>query len=675
MKSYFNRMGIISRASKIAARYMNGLLVLCLLFAGSVTIDSAPSRSPDRPSVSPPHELKDLDELKTFTDTFFKEQMQQQHIPGAVFVLVKDGSIILARGYGYADIKQQTPVIPERTVFRVDSISKLFTTTAVMQLAERNQVLLDEDVNSYLTRFKVPDTYPGQPVTLANLLTHTAGFADGQFGRDIPSTTNMIPLEDYLATRLPPRVFPPGQIFNYSPYGMGLAGYIVEVVSGLPFARYIDENILQPLDMGRSSFQPLSSLKPDLATNYRFHNNTWVSDPSAFYLTNLPPAGSLHTTAIDMAHFMMAQLQMGQYEGKRILEPATAQEMQSQHFRQHPQLPGMAYGFFESLENGHRVLRHAGDGLWSSSFLFLVPDENLGVFIAFNTSVPFQDDPRIMFMRQFFDHYYPQSIQSTPSPHIDSTQGAPYVAGIYRWTRYDHRTAGKFFPFPPNAFQQGTLVANPDSSLTLHFPFDVIKPSRWVQVGPLLFQRDSGTAEYLAFREDQPGHIAFAFTNTIAALPPLALEKVAWYDTVKFQLALMATLFLVFSSIVVVWPIRYLRIRRHSGETWNNKFGQKEIVLALIISLLNVLFFIGVVWSTTWDATVFAFQLPITLRLLLILPTTSAALTIPLAIIAVLVLHRSYWSASVRVHYALVTLAAVIMVWFTAYWNLFVWFT
>jgi len=154
----------------------------------------------------------------------------------------------------------------------------------------------------------------------------------------------------------------------------------------------------------------------------------------------------------------------------------------------------------------------------------------------------------------------------------------------------------------------------------------------------------------------------------------LALEKISWFDTARFQLVLMAMLFLVFCSAVVAWPLRYMRTQRHIGETWNDNLSRKGTVLALIVSLLNVPFFAGIGWSATWNATVFAFDIPIMLRLLLILPTLSFVLTVPLPIIAVLVLRRRYWSVGVRMHYALDTLAAVIMVWFTAYWNLFVWF-
>jgi CubicO group peptidase (beta-lactamase class C family) len=117
------------------------------------------------------------EEMEAFLDVFFEAKLAELHIPGAAIVVVQDGKVFLAKGYGFADLAHQTPVDPTKTAFRAGSVSKLFTWTAVMQVAERGLLDLDTDVNRYLTDFQVPDTYP-QPVTLAHLLTHTGGFED-----------------------------------------------------------------------------------------------------------------------------------------------------------------------------------------------------------------------------------------------------------------------------------------------------------------------------------------------------------------------------------------------------------------------------------------------------------------------------------------------------------------
>jgi len=119
-------------------------------------------------------------ELEAFLDDFFAKEMTKEHVPGAAVALVKDGKIFFSKGYGYADLEKKIPVVPDKTLFRVGSISKLFTTTAVLQLVEQGKLKLDDDVNKYLKRFQVKNTYP-KPVTVANLLTHTDGF-DSEWG-------------------------------------------------------------------------------------------------------------------------------------------------------------------------------------------------------------------------------------------------------------------------------------------------------------------------------------------------------------------------------------------------------------------------------------------------------------------------------------------------------------
>ncbi len=299
----------------------------------------------------------DPQELETFLDAFFTSQMKELHIPGAVFILVKDGEVFFAKGYGHANLEKRTPVIPDKTIFRVGSVSKLFTATAVMQLYERKQLKLEDYVNKYLRLFQLEQNYP-QPVTFANLLTPTAGFDEHFIGQHAGKISEVIPLEQYLATRMPPRTMPPGQVISYNDHGMSLAGYLVEEISGVPFAQYIDENIFQPLGMSRSSFQqpPPPPLLLDIAVGYRYKAGT--HRPYQYdYLNTTPIAGAI-STATDIARFMIAHLQLGRYRNSRILDEATAREMHRQHFTHHPRLRGRAYGFSEWFENGQRAIFH-----------------------------------------------------------------------------------------------------------------------------------------------------------------------------------------------------------------------------------------------------------------------------------------------------------------------------
>ena len=205
----------------------------------------------------------DAGEVGTFVDPIIAAQMEKEHIPGAVFVLVQDGKILYKRGYGFADIASRKPVDPVETIWRIGSISKVFTATAVVQLADRGQFRLSDDVNRYMRRFKVPATYP-EPVRFWHLLTHTAGLDEIRPGTRAETEAGLLPLGDFLAPKLV-RLRPPGQVISYSTYGITLGGYLVEQVSGMEFEKYLSRNIWLPLGMTRTNIVVPDSLKSDLA--------------------------------------------------------------------------------------------------------------------------------------------------------------------------------------------------------------------------------------------------------------------------------------------------------------------------------------------------------------------------------------------------------------------------
>ena len=149
-------------------------------------------------------------DVEAFLDGVMPLQLEREDIAGAVIVVVKDGKILFAKGYGYSDVAKRTPVTPDATLFRPGSISKLFTWTSIMQLVEQKKLDLDRDVNDYLD-FKIPATYP-QPITLRNIMTHTPGFEEAIKDLFIADAKDLKPLGDYVKAALPERVFPPGTI-------------------------------------------------------------------------------------------------------------------------------------------------------------------------------------------------------------------------------------------------------------------------------------------------------------------------------------------------------------------------------------------------------------------------------------------------------------------------------
>src|SRR2546429_2231509 len=278
---------------------------------------SAPTPAPanvpaivPQPSPASAPELTKSD-FETFLDALIPSQLQNRNVAGAVVSVVKDGQVLFQKGYGYADVEAKKPVLPDQTLFRPGSISKLFTATAVMQLVEQGKLDLDRDVNDYLD-FAIPKTYP-EPVTLRQLLTHTAGFEDTLKNLFVAHESDLKLLRAYLVNQMPARIFPPGKVPSYSNYGFTLAGYIVERVSGEKFERYIDNHILKPQRRTNSTFdQPLPpKLAPQMSNGYL----NAAKKPRDFEFVQAAPAGSLSTTAADMTRFMLAFLQDGSVDG------------------------------------------------------------------------------------------------------------------------------------------------------------------------------------------------------------------------------------------------------------------------------------------------------------------------------------------------------------------------
>jgi CubicO group peptidase (beta-lactamase class C family) len=580
-------------------------------------------------------------DLETFVDQYFSEQMVQLNIPGAVFVLVKGNELLLAKGYGFANLEKKIEVIPDRTLFRVGSVSKLFTATAVMQLVEAGKLNLFEDINRYLKDFQIEDKY-SQPIVAANLLTHTAGFDEHTIGLETLNESEVIPLGEYLATRMPPRIMPPGKTISYSNHGMGLAGYLVEVVAGIPFEQYIQENIFQPLEMYRSSFQLSSHLADDLAIGYEYKTDSYRSVP--FSYIKIPPGGSLNATATDIAHFIMAHLQNGYYKNRRIFNEATALEMHRQQFTNAPRLPGFTYGFYERFENNQRAILHGGTVRGFASLLFLLPEHNLGFFVAGN-SLEFKLGSE--FIHQFLDRYYPVSESSVVPPvPANFERRAKYFTGYYRNDRYSRNTVQKIMAL----FSQIRVSAS-EGSLIIPDPLEDEDTHQWIEVEPLLFNRIDDDIS-LAFGEDNRGRITYLFMeiNTF--------EKLPWYETRPFHLVVLGFCVLIFLVSCIV-ALRF-------GISNISKIPE---LLAFALAPLNLIFLIGFILVSSSPYGL-AYGVPLLIIVLLCLPLLTTVMTVSLIIFMLLALKNGDWNLCQRLYYSLMTLASVVFILWLRYWNL-----
>ena len=325
-------------------------------FVLGTALAAAPENAPVTSAASATGATLTATDVNAWLDGYLPYALKTGDIAGAVVAVVKDGEVLTARGYGYADVAARKPVDPKLTLFRPGSVSKLFTWTAVMQQVEQGKIDLDADVNKYLD-FRIPPR-EGQPITMRNLMQHTAGFEEQAKG--IISEDPKAPgFETLLKAWTPVRVFAPGTTPAYSNYGASLAGYIVQRVSGEPFDSYLEKHIFEPLEMKHSSFrQPLPpELAPLMSKGYRVASG----EPGAFEIVGPAPAGALSSPGEDMANFMIVHLQGGEFRGKRILSAATAEMTHNTPLTMLPPLNRMELGFFETNINGHEVIGHLGD--------------------------------------------------------------------------------------------------------------------------------------------------------------------------------------------------------------------------------------------------------------------------------------------------------------------------
>ena len=686
------------RAPHSGSALFSLVLLVSLLLQTFLLAPPAQARRSTPPPPTPTG-LSDPREVETFLDGVLSKQLLVNHIPGAAVSVVKDGRLLFAKGYGSADLQAGKPVNAQTTLFRVGSESKSFTATAVLQLAEQGKLNLHADVNTYLKTFQLPATYP-EPITLAHLLTHTAGFEARETGlQEARTTSDLKPLGQLLAEHIPARVRPPGELTAYSNYGYALAGYIVEQVSGMPFEQYVEQHIFQRLRMHSSTFrQPVEArLSADLSQGYSYTNGAYR--PGPFEFISEVPAGAMSTTATDMARFMLAQLQNGRLGNERLLQEATAKAMQTQQFTNDPRVPGgMAYGFEVQNRNGQRLLLHPGGIAAFYSLFALLPEQQVGVFVAYNSFGGAADFLSYPFLQAFLDHSFPAPKEPRPSPPAGFAQRISQISGTYWGTDRSYTTWEKLI----DSFLWAMSVSDAGNGrLAISWFFGSLAPSAagppvtFVEVAPWVFQRVDGP-ETVIFRPDKSGMLMMR-----SSYPVMAFTKVAWYETSTFQLVLTGACVLIFLSALVLWPLGFVRraLLRGARSPKSGRKADREGAppqpsekqgtpalsrwgllphlarwLAGVLCALAVLLVIGLLLflfeQLTGSPADYYYGVPPLLTAVFILALVSAVLTVGVVFCAILAWWGRFWSVGRRVHYSLVALAALALTWQLVYWNL-----
>jgi len=564
--------------------------LLLLLTMGSITAPTAAAVPPTvnpavapTPAIAPPHAFTAAD-AEAWLDGYMPYALRSGDVAGAVVVIVKDDRVLLEKGYGYADIEKRMPVDAANTLFRWGSVSKLFTWTAVMQLVEQGKIDLDADVNQYID-FKIPPRQ-GKPITMRNIMTHTAGFEERLTGLIGVEGDAVVPLGDFLKRYVPERVYPPGETPAYSNYAVALAGYIVARVSGMSFDDYMDKHLFQPLQMSNSAFrQPLpESLKPKMSKGHQA-----ASLPAKpFEIVGPAPAGSLSSTGDDMSHFMIAHLQNGRYGSVQILGPDTAAQMHGSALTILPRVNRMLLGFYENNYDGHRVIGHGGDTQWFHSELNLFIDDGVGLLVSMNSTGKdgAAQGIRSTLFHEFADRYLPAP---PPKGNVDAKTAAEHAAMIAGRYVASRRFDSSFMSLL-NIISEAKVVDNGDGTIGVS---SIVSPSgipeRWREIAPFVWREESGK-DLLAARVDGGKVVRFSFDEispfTMYDRPAPSTSGGWWLPVLAASVS-----FLMLGSLA--WPVGALARRRFKASYALTGLDAKAHRAVRIASLAAVLVFLG----------------------------------------------------------------------------------
>jgi CubicO group peptidase (beta-lactamase class C family) len=553
--------------------------------APKATRPAAATPTPAAPATSPitPIPLT-VEDLSSFMDGFMPQQLEQADIAGAVVTVVKDGQLLFSRGYGYSDYEKKTPVSPENTLFRPGSISKLFTWTAVMQQVEQGKLQLDRDVNDYLD-FKIPAKF-GKPTTLRDIMTHRSGLEETIKDLFVGSDKDLRPLSQYLPAHLPEQIFAPGTIPAYSNYATTVAAYIVQRVSGQPFDDYVDQHILQPLNMAHATFrQPLpENLKPLMSNGY----NRASTGPKPFEWVQVAPAGSLSASAEAMSHFMIAHLQNGRYGDVQILKPETAIQMHSRQDGWPASMNAQALGFYEESRDGHRIIGHGGDTELFHSDLHLMVNDNVGFFVSYNSLGRDDVSPREVVFQKFLDRYFPGPAANEPTLST-AAEDAKQVAGLYKISR---RFESSLLSVLTVLGEAKVKVDPKDNTIFIDDAFKNANgvPKHFREIAPMLF-RDVDGHDKLAFVKDSNGAVILYID-----FPFMVFQKIeSTFDKTIVNYVILGFSLGVIALTLLLWPVA-ASLRRHYGKPLTLDPPARRIRWILrIVCALDTLFFLGFV--------------------------------------------------------------------------------
>jgi CubicO group peptidase (beta-lactamase class C family) len=656
----------------LVARNLAPLIAVCCLAVSASSLAQAPQlpmQGPKQPTApiplpppnpAAPPSLTPQD-VTAFLDGFLPLQLQRDDVAGATISITQNGEPLILKGYGYSDWKKKTPVDPVTTTFRPGSISKLFTYVSMMQLVEQGKLGLDTDVSRYLD-FPIhrgPSGIGNAPITLRNLATHTAGFEEElhDFGSD-KSGKLPIGIRDFVIRNQPHRFAPPGKALAYSNYGITLIGYIVQRVSGEPFADYAQHHIFTPLGMTHSTF--VQPLPPGFTATLGYLSTS--RPDTGFEGVSEAPAGGLSSTAADMALFGQMLLNHGALNGRQILQPSSVATLFTPQFTPAPGVNPWDLGFYEVNRNGLRFIGHGGDLLACHSQFWVEPTHGLTFFISYN-SAGAAGVAREEIFRALVDRYLPSPPNHPPYLKLSARDLGPYT-GYYHTSRRADSTKTRLLdalsPRKVGATKEGDLTIS--TLKDFHGALVHLHP-----IGNDSFYDEDGQFT-LHFERDPSGSVIGYATPSHSDRVPFAQRPPVFFSLAGFSL--VTILLACIAPLVRTFRRLFLRSRPAIAPQPGTIWLTRPLQLAALACLAN-LAYLGVILAHTAEVTNF-YQIGHLEPYFIIqnILTVIALLAILAGVISGIgVLRRQHLRLITRLKFALVTLSCLYFAWFFFYFH------
>ena len=459
--------------------------------------------------------LEDPVLLEQFVAEHVENRMAEAHIPGAVFLAIRDGAVVFRKGYGYKDLENRIPVDPATTMFRIASVSKTILGTAVMRLVDRGLISLDDPIATAAPSIAIADRERfDPPVTVRSSLTHSTGFHDLFLNSSAPSVAKFEKIAPTIRNYLADQGAPSGRYVYYCNVCISLAAAALQDATGRSFMDLVGEEVFEPLGMryammdipGNPAREELSG---HLAGQYVYDSREDTYGLHGEFIRNLYPPSSVAASADEMAKYMLMHMNGGVFEGGAFLSAEAHAEMHAGQISNHPLIPGYKITFKEGRRNGVDYYGHSGDHRGNDSTMIFLPDYDFGFFLSYSGD---NDTFYRYFINTFIDAAFPRQTESL-TLNVAQPGSLDRYTGSYTNFRYDEPTPMQLvWPM----FGQFLVSATPEGLLRIDYPGFYFKGGSvtYAEVEDGLFRKiDSGQegrigdflVDYLRFHTDGSG--------------------------------------------------------------------------------------------------------------------------------------------------------------------------